>query len=60
MIKPEKVVWTHAGQQNRLLERPVSTAPEEPRAQMYRKNNKKLKILLLEPFFEITKNGKQI
>ena len=53
MLNPQNVVWTHAGQQNRLLERPVSKAPEELRAQNgpnVQQNTEKPMILFLEHF----------
>ena len=37
ILKREKVIWTHAGQQNRLLERLERTAQETPQTQIDRK-----------------------
>ena len=60
MLKAEMVIWTHAGQQNRFLDRHVRTAPEEPKAHMYCKKTKKLKIVLLDPSWIIARNTQKI
>ena len=59
MLKNQKVIWTHAGQQNRLLEKLERPAQETPKAQMYRKNQMKLEIALLESFYVILKDMKK-
>ena len=58
MLTHEKVIWTHAGQQHRLLERLERRVHESSNARLYCKNHMKLNISLfgaISGHFKITK-----